>query len=121
MERDTIHSSTIIQQKTDSIHSKPMEDNRKETTSNRIVDMKEVEKLSKVRRSVFAASLLGLRRGGRVRRAGSGCVVSDSGRGRGRGRGNGRLSGCGSGLRLPKLLGQGFLRPGVLFIRHTPV
>lgn len=98
-----------------------MEDNRKETASNRIVGMKEVERLSEVRRSVFAASLLGLRRGGCVRRAGSGCVVSDSGRGRGRGRGNGGLSGCGSGLRLPKLLRQGFLRPGVLFLRYTPV
>jgi len=78
-----------------------------------------VEKLSKVRRLVFAASLLGLRRGGRVRRAGGGWIGGGGSRGRNRRRGG--LNGYRSGLRPPEVLRQGFLRPGILFLRRTPV
>ena len=73
-----------------------------------------------IRRLVFATSLLGLRGGGRARRAGSGWVISGRGRSRsGGGGGNGSRSR--RGLRPSKVLRQGLLRPGILFLRRTPV
>jgi len=74
------------------------------------------KRLSKVIRLVFATSLLGLRRGGRARRTGTGCVVGGRSRGRSRSRSRSR-----NGLRPSKVLGQGLLRPRILFFRHTPV
>jgi len=88
-----------------------MKEAHKETSwKNKI---KKVRRSSKVRRLVLAASLLGLRRGRGVRRACGSCVVSGSD--------GGGLSGGGSGLWLPNVLGQGFFRPWVHFFGHTPV
>jgi len=110
-EGNTIHTSTIIQSKTDNIHSKPMKEGHKETTPWR--DKKDAKITQRVRKLVFAASLLGLRRGRGVCRAGGSCVVGGSD--------SSGLSGGGSGLRLPKVLGQGFFRPWILFFGHTLV
>ena len=96
-----------------------MKEDREETTLNHIQrDERGVKiKQGSGRISVFAPSLLGLRRGRRVRRwarrAASSCVVS--------GRDGGRLGGGRGRLHPPRVLRQGLLRPGVLLFGHTSV